>query len=338
MAQREALEPQQHEIETPTAPTPTPAVPECDLSVAINSPGDRTHVITNALDAVGVEYRVNPDALGNQDLVVNDTPDRELLKDVIRHAPPWTDRPLLFRMRGDPYWGIEQWMDSKLKQRVAIEMLQYVDGCVAIAPHQAEKYRRKTGVDTRLAQLSKDADAWPDVEHGGDDLRLVTLTNCMYPNKLRPIIDWMPFIDDFLAEHGGRWVIGGKGKYSDMLERATEDRAHVEFPGYVDATKTLAESNVMLHLSNFDSFANAILEGAASRLPVIANRHPAFTRNDLPVSIVDHHYELSSRLLALRDPATRQTVGEANEQHVRDRFNHTRIGVQWIEALQHFGR
>jgi hypothetical protein len=271
-------------------------------------------------------------------VLVIETPDKKMLRHVA--AGVFEDTTVLFRMRGDPYSVIHHWNDSPIppvrwaKKRLALKQLEWVDGCVAIAEHQAAKYRRKSGRPTKIVQLSRDVAAWPDSEHTDDELRALSLTNCMYPQKIKPLIRHADAINQVLSDVGGQWVIGGRGRYADQLADAVEEYEHIQFAGYVDAKARLDESNIMLHLSQFDSFAGAILEGCASRLPVITTDHPAFTDAGLPVDVIPGGPETIKPLLRqYADPQQRQWTGVENEDVVAGRYNHERLGQRWADVL-----
>lgn len=304
-------------------------------SVAIMSQSERTDRITKPLATTGMNYDVDPADPYQRDILIVETPDRDMLKQVLS-KPVHRDTTLLFRMRGDPYWGIHHWMDSKIKQKMALRMLRYVDGCVAIAPHQAQKYVEKAGNPTHIVPLSKDADEWPDINHTDSELRILSLTNCMYPQKMRPLVEAAPAVERALERHGGRWVIGGKGIYADRLEQQLEEYEHITFGGYVDAKKEMEQANLMLHLSYFDSFANAILEGMASNVPVITTDYVAFSDQNLPVHTTDNLEEIDSILDGYTDPEKRQSVGDRNQAHVREYYNHERVGEAWNTTLLDF--
>jgi len=251
---------------------------------------------------------------------------------------PLHDAQLLFRMRGDPYWGIHHWIGNGLKRQVALRMLKHVDGCLAMARHQAEKYVDKAGRPTRMVPLSIDANAWPTVAHADHELRLVSLTNLMYPDKIDPLLEVAPEVNDLLREVGGRWRICGDGKYVGRLIDGLRGLPHVEYGGFVDANAELAQSNVMVHLSELDVFCNAVMEGMASHLPVVTNSHPAFTAHSPPLRTVGGTSSLVELLRSLATPETRQVLGDGGAEYIRERYSHERVGRIWRNALFEFHR
>jgi len=305
-------------------------------SVAILSQSDRTDRITNPLTYSKIPFDVDSANPYEHDILIVETPDREMFKEVLKR--PLHDTQVLFRMRGDPYWGIDEWIGNGIKRQLALRMLKYVDGCVALAPHQAEKYVTKTGNPTHIVPLSIDTREWPSTNHTDEELRILSLTNCMYPRKVDPIIDAAPVVEDVLADVGGYWRIGGKGRHEDKLRKALKGYTHVEFGGYVDAKEELRDANLMLHLSQFDSFANAIMEGSASTLPVITTDYVAFTDHNLPVETISDHDDLRRKLLDYRHPVARQGRGHDNEAHIAEYYNHQRVGRAWQRAILDFYR
>lgn len=302
-------------------------------TVGIISPGDRIDKITKPLDTTEIRYKVNPDHR-NFDIIICDTPDRQMFKEVIRNK--FRSNILLFRMRGDPYWGIDKWINSKIKQKLALSMLKHVDGCIAIADHQADKYWNKTSIDTKIIKTSIDPKEWPNTYHQFNFIRAITLTNAMYPNKINPIIKNVKKVDKYLEENKGKWYICGEGKYEERLELATNSLKNVQFVGYQDAKDVLNWANVMLHLSNFDSYANAILEGMASGLPVLASNYPAFTNPTYPINIVDNFSDIERLFDKYKYPKERTYAGRKNYKWIKNNATHEIVGKKWVSTLNYF--
>jgi glycosyltransferase involved in cell wall biosynthesis len=303
---------------------------------AILSQSDRTWQIEAALETTSVPYEVDPADPWEHDVLVIETPDREMMRHVVRGRNEGTT--VVFRMRGDPYWGISHWYDHPVppvrwgKQWLALKQLEWVDACFALAPHQKETYRRRTGNPTRQVKLSRHVDHWPTADHTDEKLQLLTLTNCMYPAKIKPLIEYAETVNDVLNDTGGYWTIGGDGRYADRLAEAVEPYEHIWYPGYVDAHEHLDRANCLLHLSYMDSFAGAVLEGMASGLPVISTSHPAFT--ELPTDPIDGSAnQLRSLLRGYVDPQRRAARGERNLAVADERYSHERVGERWVDLL-----
>jgi glycosyltransferase involved in cell wall biosynthesis len=298
---------------------------------AIISPGDRTDRLTDPLDALDASYHVNPDDPRAYDVVICDTPDRQMLKAVAQCRLDGT--PVLFRQRGDPFWGIDEWLDSRVKKSILFRMLREVDGCLAIAPHQSQKYARKTGVQTDLVTLPKSVSNWPDSVHRSTDLNILTLTNCVYPDKIEPLAEIAPVVDDVLDE--GVWRIGSWSEgHHEWLREQLAPYDSIEFELRLDAAAELQRANLMLHHSRLDVLPNAVLEGLASRLPVITNDHVAFSQSAAPIDVTRTDAQLRATLEQYRDPAARREAGERGHRYVRERHAPQRVGVELASAVE----
>lgn len=305
--------------------------------IAIISPGDRVAKITNPLDTTPVEYDVNPGSLWGYDALLCDTPDRTMLKTLAIGKAIRT--PVMFRMRGDPFWGLEEWVDSRLKRWVAQElMLGSIDGCIAITPRHAATFRDRTGAPTTRAALSVDTDAWPETEHSDEELRIVTLTNAVYLPKIAPTIEAIEAVESVLTDVGGEWRIGSwSDGYSDRLRDATTECDHVNFCGSLDATESLDWANCMIHYSNMDVLPNAILEGMASECAVVTNDFVEFRHSAAPLVVTASHSELRSQLRRLVDPTERTQQSDRGEEYVRTNHSREAIGEEFLEALSNLG-
>lgn len=319
-------------VQPPSVSTsPSSEVRQRDL--AIISPGDRTDRLTDPLAAVDGTWTVNPDDPTAHDVVICDTPDRDMLRAVARCRVDGT--PVLFRQRGDPFWGIDEWLDSRLKKAVLSRMLRSVDGCLAIAPHQASKFARKTGVPTDLVTLPKAADEWPDSVHTDTELRLLTLTNCVYPDKIEPLAEIAPVVNDVLADSGGTWRIGSWSEgYDGWLRQQLAPYEHIEFELRLDAHAELEWANAMVHHSRLDVLPNAILEGMASRLPVLTNDHVAFRQSAAPLTITRTDQGLRQTLTRFREPAHRRAAGQRGHEYVASEHAPADVGENLLAAIR----
>lgn len=316
----------------PAAEPETATASAVGLEPAIISPGDRTDRLTDPLDAVDATYTVNPADPTTYDAVICDTPDRQMLRSVARCRVAGT--PVLFRMRGDPFWGIDEWLDSRVKKTVLFRMLRAVDGCVAIAPHQATKYARKTGVPTDIVTLPKAAGQWPNTVHTCSDLRILTLTNAVYRDKIEPLVEIAGVVEEVL-DGDDRWRIGSWSEgHDNYLRDQLAAYEHVEFELRLDAHAELEWANLMLHHSRLDVLPNAVLEGMASRLPVLTNDHVAFSQSAAPLQVTRTDDGLSLCLKRYRDPANRREAGERGHQYVAERHDPARVGQELLAAIE----
>jgi len=296
--------------------------------------GPRCREIRTPLEAVDVD-------------VVEDTRDADA---TIVFSPGWTlartlgsrlagrgSGPLVYRLSGE-YWtamfelraGHERaWLNTRL--------FGNVDGCLT-PDHRLDRiWRARTGnTSTAIARLPIRPEEWPDVRHESSTLRCLSLFSFDSRGKCRPLDEWIPAVEEYLATAGGVWWLAGDGRYADRIARRCSDCAHVEYVGYVDAATWLERANVLLHPSGMDIGApNAVLEGLASGLPVVVADTRAFQDCPPPVrraSVGD----LPAVLSALTDPAARERTGRAGQAFVSWGHDPARIGdhiVTFLTAL-----
>lgn len=289
-----------------------------NLSVAILYPGDRVDKMNIPLQASRMEVDVEPDDAFDRDIVICDNADRDLGKEVLRNR--LTKSQLVYRMRGDVFYELDLWDMHPVKHWAATRIvLPNVDGVIAVSDRLAEKYQAKTGLNqVDSAGMSKNVSAWPTVTHSDSELRIVTLTNANYWEKVKPIVEWAKPVNNVLDETGGTWRVCGRGKHTAQLKDALEGYDHVEWAGYVDAYEELRTANLMLHPSYLDGQPNSVLEGMASNLPVITNDFAAFVRYEGPLTVVHSQTALHAKLMAYTDPEYRTEDGEANMHYVQE--------------------
>jgi len=306
---------------------------EADISVAVIEQSGRSDNLIHPLKATDMEITVDPDDPYSRDIVILDTPDREMAYEVLKK--PLHDAKVVFRMRGDPYFGIDEWIDSKLKEWLAKNVVMPgVDGCITITPYHAELFEGKTGVTSAVAQLPIDPSKWPETTHTDTELRIVSLTNCMYWPKIRPLIRAAPVVNAALDDIGGHWRIGGDGNYENELREMVAKYEHITYDGYLDANEELQWANCMIHLSNLDGWPNAILEGMSSHLPVVTNDHHAFTDKDRPNIVTQSDDTLRVALQNLSDPDYRQEIGNTGEHYVKQQHNPELLGQDYVEYFR----
>jgi len=303
------------------------------VDVGVLTGGDRTDKLTGPLATTAATTVVDPDSLAHQDVIICDSPDRQMFRAVATRRLHGT--PVLFRMRGDPFWGIDEWIDNRAKRWLSLKMLEWVDGCLAMAPHQARKYERETGISPAVVGLPKQVDEWPDPDHTDEELRLVSLTNATYAEKVDPLVDAMPVVQRVLEDLGGEWRIGSwrTDGYADRLRSAATEYGRIEFCGRLDAHDALERANVLLHLSELDVLPNAILEGLASGLPVVTNDHVAFRESPAPLAIAATDHQLATRLSRLAAPDVRRELGARGPPHIREHHDPERIGAEMMTAI-----
>lgn len=300
-----------------------------DISVAVLAQSGRSDNLLNPLQTTAMDVAVDPADPYARDIVIVETPNREMAYEVLKK--PLHGAQVIFRMRGNAWYGIDKWIDSRLKSWLARRVvLPGVDGCLAICPAHARLFESKTGVPAGVAKLPVYPDRWPTTEHVDGDLRILSLTNADYRPKIHPLIDAMPVVNDVLADVGGEWRIGGDGLYADRLQAATEAYDHIDYRGYVDAHDAFEWANVLVHLSNLDGWPNAICEAMASRLPAVTNDHAAFVDEERPNLVARSHGDLREQLRRLTDPDRRAELGQAGLRYIRAEHSDEAIGERYV--------
>ena len=319
----------------PQTPPDTPAGPaEAEISIAVRYPGGRAEKLLRPLSATDMAVGVEPADPYSYDIVIADNADRDLGKEVLRNR--LTDSKLVYRVRGDIFHELDLWEMAWYKELAARRVvLPNVDGVIAVTPRLAQKYGRQTGLEQcHAAGLAKDPANWPNKDHYRQTIEAVTLTNMNYWKKIAPIVEWASVVEEVLADVGGHWRVCGEGKHSDRLERALSGYDHVTHAGYVDADAQLAQSNLMLHPSLLDGQPNSILEGLASRLPVITNDFHEFVDYGGPLEIASTGRELEQLLRAYADPELRAAKGIKGESYIDTHHSERAVGEKYVRACQ----
>lgn len=296
--------------------------------VAVLYPGGRAEKLLQPLEASELEVAVEPDRPEDYDVIMCDQPRYKLAYAVAR----FRDTPVCYRVRGNIWKEMDIWRFGRSKKFVAENFVYpQLDGAVAVDTRLADIFEGKTGVPTGAAGLAKDLDAWPNATHETPTLNLITLTNMNYRQKIGPLFEYMPVVEEWLADHGGTWYICGKGMHADRVREATADLSHVHFWGYIDPAEYLPQMDAMIHVSNFDAYPNAILEGFASNLPVLTNDFAAFKRDAAPNIVCDSPAEMTDRLARLADPGERARLGELGRRYITESHTMAEIGEQYTE-------
>lgn len=306
------------------------------MRIAIYNGSDRYVKITGPLDSVGADYSLNPKYPIGFDVIVCDTPNSTLGKLVATRRIHRT--PVIYRMRGNAFKSADEWMDRSIKKLLLRKYtLQNVDGCIPITTHHKKMYERETGVDCNRVTLPIDPSEWPTTEHREEELRIVTLTNATYQGKVKPLSRIAPVVDSVLQQTGGKWIIGSWSDTYDYILKSVSDRyPTIEYSGPLDAHESLEWANCMIHHSDYDGLPNAILEGMASRIPVLCNDYPSFCEIGEPLVISRSDCELKDNLLSMSDRPNRDRFGELSLLYVRNNHSPKRIGMEFIETLGYF--
>jgi hypothetical protein len=311
-----------------------PIHPE-EISINILYPGDRVKKMSVPLQASRLDVSVDPPNPYDADVVLCDNADKMLGYEVVKKH--LHSAQIIYRMRGDVYHELDLWDMHPLKQFVAERVvLPNVDGCIAVSQRLAKSFGQTTGIPSGAAGLWKRPGDWPTQEHTDSELRIITLTNCNYYQKIKPIMELAPIVNDCLRKTGGRWHVCGDGEHDEWLAEALAGYSNVHFRGYVDATEELQHSNLMLHPSYLDGQPNSILEGLASGLPVITNDFEAFTRFNGPIEVAKSQSKLHSLLRQYSDPQRRADKGDESIRYMEENHTPEAIARQYEHYLTQF--
>lgn len=301
-----------------------------DVSVALYFSGSRSWTLTEPLEAAGISYDLAPEDPDAHDAVVLDSPGPEFLKHWLL-----TDSPVYFRLRGNLWKEHRQNGSDGLTQLLKDRTLYpRIDGVLAPDKRLAERWTERVGRPRpAVIPLPCESSDWPTVEHTETEIQALTLTNCDYEQKITPLCRYATAVDDVLDRIGGYWSICGDGEYASEVRAATRGLAHVDFRGYQDNREMLREHNLMLHLSDFDiQHPNAVLEGVASRLPVLVNGFEGFADSPL-VTQCPTEMALRKRLFQYADPAQRTSVARQRRESLRAHHRPERIGDQLRQVI-----
>ncbi len=304
-----------------------------DIQVAVMYPGGRADRLTVPLCASNMDVSIEPKDPYSHDIVMLDNADKWIWVPVFRSRN--TDAKVIYRIRGDMLRAYIEMNRTKLKYHMAKRMIGWVDGAVSIEPILGRQFERITGVSpVGYASLAKRLDNWPTVNHTNKSLRAISLTNANYFDKIQPIIDFVGVIDDYFADNPGYWRIYGKGQYSDYLHESLYKYENVEYCGYTENVfSELKASNIMFHFSRFDSLPNAILEGMASNLPVVANPYPVFQEYGYPL-LIRNRTNIRALLNRMQEPSFRERYGQAGMDTIKYEHNPRTVGYQYAEFFK----
>lgn len=312
----------------------TAAATASPYNVALLYAGGRVDKLREPLKAVGCNVSVDPPDPYSYDCVVLDTPGPWIARHTMRSG----DTPVLYRLRGN-LWKARRGREGGILPRIQSAaadrvLLPRLDGIIAPDRRLAQLAAdRSGGVPTPVAELPIRPGKWPVQTHRDNELRLLTLTNVDYWEKIKPIKEWAPLVEEHCQQHGGHWRICGDGNYENELGSWVAQHDHVSFEGYVDAESALDRANVLAHPSRFDiAYPNAILEGMASGLPVLTTDFEGF--EPMPATLSVAKYELGRTLEELLNPECRRDWQQRGIEHIQTYHRPTVIGAELCSAIQ----
>jgi glycosyltransferase involved in cell wall biosynthesis len=199
---------------------------------------------------------------------------------------------------------------------------------------------QRLGIQQRasIVRIPVDIENFPPREHQqSQTLRLLSVTNFNYPQKVAALSRFLDTSGAFLAANGITMTIAGAGIAWETFR--ARHAAHAQFPGFVrDVAQLYREHDVFVHFSDLDAFPYVVLEAQAAGLPVIVN--PACGMLEQVEENVngfllkpEDSAALQSLLLRLRDSAELRTqLGTQARQSVQQRYALAIIGEQ-LRAL-----
>jgi glycosyltransferase involved in cell wall biosynthesis len=235
-------------------------------------------------------------------------------KPLLRSVVSWLlDRPLFAAV--DRLVPVSDW----IVQRLHIQKR----ACIVRIPIPVESFRPRQHRESR-------------------PLRLLSVTNFNYPQKVAGLARFLEGYGEFLSANEITVTVAGAGIAWDSF-RARHEK-YAQFPGFIrDVASLYAEHDVFVHFSDLDAFPYVVLEAQAAGLPVIVN--PACGMlEQVEHDVTGFFANLSDRaavealLLRLRDSAgLRSEFGARARQVVASRYALTAIGEDLRACLAEFG-
>jgi glycosyltransferase involved in cell wall biosynthesis len=169
-------------------------------------------------------------------------------------------------------------------------------------------------------------------------LRLLSVTNFNYPQKVAALGRFLESYGEFLVANAFTVTVAGTGIAWETFR--TRHAQHAQFPGFVrDVAGLYAEHDVFVHFSDLDAFPYVVLEAQAAALPVIVNRACGMLEqvedgvNGYLVDLTDRP-TVEARLNALRtSPSARAELGARAREMVAQSSSLASIGGALRRAL-----
>jgi len=258
--------------------------------------------------------------------------------------------PVYLRLRGDPFAETQDQLRFHWQQR---EWPQWLRACVSWMLDRplfsavdhfvpvSEWIVRRLAISPRasVVRIPVPVVSFPQRQHqAASPLRLLSVTNFNYPQKVAALGRFLDAHASFLSAHGFTITIAGKGiAWEQFRQRYGE---HAEFPGFVrDVAGLYAQHDVFVHFSDLDAFPYVVLEAQAAGLPVLVNRACGMLEQvedgvDGYILDLENSAAVEARLIALRDSATlRAEMGERARRMVEARYSLGAIGRDLVAVL-----
>ncbi|HSI15355.1 MAG TPA: glycosyltransferase family 4 protein [Chthoniobacter sp.] len=284
--------------------------------------------------------------------IVRDNPDAVVFTDMssvflglILLVAKMLGHPVYLRLRGDPFAETHDQLRFHWQQREWPQLLRAGVSWLLDRPLFAAVNRfvpvsdwivQRLGIQQRasIVRIPVDLESFPPREHQESrTLRLLSVTNFNYPQKVAALGRFLDTCGAFLTANGITMTIAGAGIAWETF--CARHAKHAQFPGFVsDVSRLYREHDAFVHFSDLDAFPYVVLEAQAAGLPVIVN--PACGMLEQVQDGVNGFLlkpedgdAIQSLLLRLRDSAElRAQLGAQARQSVRERYALTTIGAE----------
>ncbi len=257
---------------------------------------------------------------------------------------------VFLRLRGDPFAETRDQLRFHWQQRAWPQLLRALVSWLLDRPLFAAVDRfvpvsdwivRRLLIQNRasIVRIPIDIDNFPLRRHRETSpLRLLSVTNFNYPQKVAALGRFLENYGDFLVANAITVTVAGAGITWETF-RARHAK-HAQFPGFVrDVASLYTEHDVFVHFSDLDAFPYVVLEAQAAGLPVIVN--PACGMLEQVEDNVDgffanleDRHAVESLLLRLRDSVElRADIGARARQMVLSQYPLEAIGQDLRTSL-----
>ena len=250
---------------------------------------------------------------------------------------------VFLRLRGDPFaetrdqlrfhWQQREWpqfLRSVVSWLLDRPLFAAVDRFVPVSDWIVQRLQIQARAS--IVRIPVDIESFPARRHETvAPVRLLSVTNFNYPQKIAALGRFLESYGDFLQAHGLIVTVAGTGIAWESFRAA--HAGHAEFPGFVREVAGLyAEHDVFVHFSDLDAFPYVVLEAQAAGLPVIVNAACGMLeqvedgQDGFVVDLQDRP-SVEALLLRLRDSVPlRAEFGARARQAIQERYALATIG------------
>jgi glycosyltransferase involved in cell wall biosynthesis len=261
--------------------------------------------------------------------------------------------PVFLRLRGDPFAETRDQLQFHWRRREWPQLLRSIVSWFLDRPLFAAVDRfvpvsdwivQRLDIQNRacVVRIPIPVESFPPRQHReGRPVRLLSVTNFNYPQKIAALGRFLESYGGFLAAQEMTVTVAGTGiAWSSFRARHEKD---AQFPGFIrDVAALYAEHDVFVHFSDLDAFPYVVLEAQAAGLPVIVN--PACGMlEQVEHEITGFLANLSDRpavealLLRLRDSSSlRAQFGARARETIASRYTLAAIGENLRSCLDGF--